>query len=168
MAETVVGFVDDAGHPGRFDEIQRTVLVDAAHVRDERDVELATGDRTGRENGDRFVGETGEARPQHIAHAFGHRCPGRLITELAFVLQEADELGDEERVARGAVVQRVRERGIGVVPDDGGDVVPHLADRQAGKREALEVVGARERRERVRERRCARLGITERTDEQHG
>ena len=46
VAEAVVGFVDDAGHPGRFDEVERAVLVDAAHVRDERDVELATRDRT--------------------------------------------------------------------------------------------------------------------------
>ena len=91
-----------------------------------------------------------------------------MIAELAFVLQQADELGDEERVAGGAVVQRVRERGIGVVTDDRGDVVADLADRQAREREPFEVGGARERRERVRERRRARFGVTERADEQHG
>ena len=98
-------FVDDAGHPGGFDEVERAVLVDAAHVRDERDVELATGDRAGGEHRDRFVGQPREARPQHVAHAFGNRRVRGRVAELAFVLQQADELGDEERVAGGAVVQ---------------------------------------------------------------
>ena len=40
VAEAVVRFVDDAGHPRGLDEVERAILVDAAHVRDERDVEL--------------------------------------------------------------------------------------------------------------------------------
>ena len=98
----------------------------------------------------------------------GTGAPGRSIAELAFVLQQADELADEERVAGGAVVQRVGERRVGVVADDCGDVVADLVDRETGEREAFEVGGARQRRERVRERRRARLGIAERPDEQHG
>ena len=105
MAHAVVRFVDDAGHPGGFDEVERAVLVDAADVCDERDVELATGDRARGQDRDRFVGEPGQARPQHVANALGYRRARGAIAELAFVLQQADELGDEERVAGGAVVQ---------------------------------------------------------------
>ena len=113
-----MGFVDDAGHPGRFDEVERTVLVDAAHVRDERDVELATGDRTGREHGDRFVGETGEARPQHVAHAFGHRCARSL---------------DRRACLRPAGGGRARRRRTGC-PRCGRAASPRARDRRRPRR----------------------------------
>ena len=58
----------------------------------------------------------------------GTGAPVVAIAELAFVLQEPDELGDEERVAGGAVVERIREVRVGVVADDRGHVVADLVD----------------------------------------
>ena len=56
------------------------------------------------------------------------RDPCARVAELAFVLQQAHELADEERVAGGAVVQRVGEGRVGVVADDRGHVVADLVD----------------------------------------
>ena len=129
VPEPVVRFVDDAGHPRGLDEVERAVLVDAAHVRDERDVELAARDRARGEHRDRFLGQAApESGAQHVAHAFGHWRVRRCVAEPAFVLQESHELADEERVARGPVVERVGEVRVGVVTHDRRHVVADLVD----------------------------------------
>ena len=117
---------------------------------------------------DRFVGQPCEPRSQHVADTFGHGDGNRRTgaVEPAFVLEQAHEFADEERVAGSAVVQRVGEGRVGVARHC-GDVVADLVDRETGEREPFEVRRARQCGERVRERRGARLGLAERPDDVH-
>ncbi|HEY8517303.1 MAG TPA: hypothetical protein VIS07_17470 [Candidatus Binatia bacterium] len=132
--------LDDAGRERRTEAAQRGGRVDACGARDHRDLELRTLERRDAEQGERLLRRVADPAQRRVAQT------GRQLdllelevvrVEAAFAPQHVDQLGDEERVARGRGVDALYDARRRTHAGGGVRVGVDVVGGEAAQRQAL-------------------------------
>ena len=144
------------GHHGRLDRLKGALLVQLRHRLDQVQVEVAAGDGGDHQDRVGLLGQPGQPPLEHVAHPDWDLSPcgsERVVgMEVAFALEQPQQLGDEERVALGALVHGAHQPFTRPASEGGGDDAGDLALLQAAKRDPLHDRLAGQRAERLGQR----------------
>ena len=160
-ARLVPAFPQDLPIERLVEEIEHGIFVGAEHPAHDLEREPARHRGADREHLVALVAEAREAAPDHFAHALGQLFgdafrAARPVPVDAFertALREvAQDLGDEERVALGLAVHRLREDRRRLLLADGFDERLHLVAVEPAQQHALVEVLSPQRGDHVGER----------------
>jgi hypothetical protein len=123
------------GHDGRLDRLQGRLVVQPGHRPDQIQVEPAPGDGGDQQDRIGLLRQSRQPPPQHVPDPDRDLSPHggeRVIgLEVASAVEQPDQLGDEERVAFGALVHRTHQAVCRPAPEGGGDEAGDLGFTEA-------------------------------------
>jgi hypothetical protein len=162
---------DDPSRQRGIESLERAVGVEPAGVGEDVEVELSADHRGHPQHRLQVVREAADAPADDVAHGGGNVDRDGSRLQAPFALHQPDELGDEERVAVGALVQarchrrQVDPGEVGRQAEQVGDVV----GSESGQPQPFHVRPAHDGDERVAELPLGDvLGVAERGDDEEG
>ena len=167
--------VDHAAGVGLVERAQQLGVGETGGAPDDVELDLGPRGRGELEQVDRGRREPGEPPAHDLADALGtaqlarramHVDPAVRQLDRARLDQRAPELAEQERVALGERVQRLRERDRRIAPRRAPDELRHLRVRQAGQPEPDDVVAAQVGEGLGERGRDVRLRVPERREQQ--